>query len=257
MTLYPVPNQILLFAQLPATVHSHSCGYLLLHGHIFLNPGLLILKKATLWLGKLVFFCSDSVRGWYLHARSGTWPRQDVPLKLLVDRLSSRWDILRVEVILRLHRITIQLGQTTQLFGWLISLVNGYYEAIIVDNRALPFQKCFTLLAVRYRLRFGVIHSILSIYVSGDFVLQKFRVLLSYEFNFKFVKVSTILFLERWFSLGGIIPTADDASLRRHSILCRPCLLHLHRVPHSPVFIDYRVRWLVRHGRCFCRFQVR
>ena len=78
--------------------------------------------------------------------------------------MSIRCDTLGVvEVILRLNT---QLGQTTP--------VN---ELLYVDDRAL--------LAVRYRLQFGVIQ---RLYVLGDFVLKKF---LLDEFNFKFF----ILFL--------------------------------------------------------------
>ena len=71
--------------------------------------------------------------------------------------MSIRRDTLGVvEVILRLNT---QLGQTTP--------VN---ELLYVDDRAL--------LAVRYRLQFGVIQ---RLYVLGDFVLNKF---LLNEFNF-------------------------------------------------------------------------
>ena len=194
MWIHPVPYQCL--AQLRTTVHSHSCAYLLLHGHVFHNPGLLILEKTSLWLGKLVSFCNDSVRG-----------------KLSIRRYTLRV----VEVILRLNT---QLGETTP--------VN---ELLYVDDRAL--------LAVRYRLQFGVIQ---RLYLLGDFVLKKF---LLDEFNFKFF----ILFLYRWFSqLNGII-----ASFRDRSILCRPRLLNLLIIPHSAVSADHR---FVRHSRCFCRFKV-
>ena len=103
-------QQGLFLTQLSTTIHCHPCCDFLLYCHTLLDSGLLVLEEAGLWLGKLVLFLCDPFRSGYLHAGSSTWPGQNIPLKLLMDRLSDRRITVRVEVFLRLHRIAVQLG---------------------------------------------------------------------------------------------------------------------------------------------------